>query len=364
MLEKPEIVARAVVARLNDQGGQLHVPLGNKAQAPLESKRLREYLVDTIEPTLLDDEVRIESGPDDLRIMTAPHPERKPYAHLWEGGRFFVVQDGERARPMTREEVLSAPPGEDVVRRLTDQQRRSQKRPRPEGGLFWMRIEPPEALALDLNRLLETDLLIDPTATRNRRVGFNFTAAYVLGGLEPRVVRDEEGRHAIRLGREDHFELTLDARGGCWLTAPLESFSAARATPPELDRLLWPLDLLELPVSVFRLLDVIYSQGDLWQSAVPPSTMLWTHMALYGLQGWHLRPGSPNQWGYRPPAAVRFEEMDFILEQPLVFRLAELREPDNCGYRLVSRVYEAFGFPESAIPGEFNRKLGRLALPE
>jgi hypothetical protein len=364
MLDKPEIVARAVVARLNDQGGQFRVALGDRAQVELESKRLREYLVDTIEPTLLEDEVRIDPGSDDLRITTAPHPERRPYAHLWEGGRFFVVQDGERARPMTREEVLSAPPEEDVVHRLVDQQRRSHGRPIPEGGLFWMRIEPSEPVALDLDRLIETDLLVDPTATRNRRAGFNFTAAYVLGGLTPKAVRDGEGRYAVRLGREDHFELTLEAQGGFSLTAPLESFSAARATPPELGRLFWPLNLLELPVSVFRLLDAIYTQGELWQEAVPPSTRLWTHMALYGLQGWHLRPGSPNQWGYRPPAAVRFEETDFILERPLVFRLDELREPDNCGYRLVSRIYEAFGFPESAIPGEFDRKLGRLTLPE
>jgi hypothetical protein len=363
MLEKPEMIARAVVARLNEQGGQFRIPLADK-EKDWESKRLMEYLVDTIEPTPLDDEVRIEPGPDGLRVTAAPHPERKPYAHLWEGGRFFVIQEEERMRPMTREEVLSAPPDEDVVRRLLDEQRENSRRSIPEGGLFWMRIEPSEPLTLDLDRLLETDLLIDPTATRNRRVGFNFTAAFVLGGLEPGPVMDGKGRHAIRIGREDQFELTLEARGGVSMTAPLKSFSAAGATPPELGRLLWPFDLLELPVSVFRLLDAIHSRSDLWPRAVPPSTRFWAHLALYGLQGWHLRPGSPGKWGYRPPAAARFEEMDFILERPLVFRLAELREPDNCGYRLVSRIYESFGFPDSAIPGEFDRKLRRLVLPE
>lgn len=362
MLERPELVARAVVARLNDQGGQFRVHLGGQVQVELEGKRLREYLADTIEPVPLDDEVRIEPGTGDLRITAAPHPERKPYAHLWEGGRYFVIQEDDRVRPMTREEVLAVPE-EDVIRRLLDEQRRMHRRPTPEGGLLWMRVEPSEPLSLDLARVLETDLLTDPTATRNRRVGLNFTAAHVLGEKDPEMAVDEE-RQVIRLGREGRFEVTLGGWGDFRLTAPLASLSAPGSMPRGLDSLLWPFDLLELPVSVFRLLAVIHARPELWQRAIPPSTKLWTHMALFGLQGWHLRPGSPSEWRYRPPAAVRFEEPDFILERPLVFQLAELREPDNCGYRLVSRIYEAFGFPESAIPAEFNRKLGRLALPE
>jgi hypothetical protein len=362
MLERPELVARAVVARLNDQGGQFRVPLGGQVQIELEGKRLREYLADTIEPAPLDDEVRIEPGMGDLRITTAPHPERKPYAHLWEGGRYFVIQEDDRVRPMTREEVLAVPE-EDMIRRLVDEQRRAHRWPIPESGLLWMRIEPSELLTLDLARVLETDLLTDPVATRNRRAGLNFTAAHVLGEKDPEMAVDEDERQVVRYGLEGRFEVTLGAWGGFRLTSPLASLSAPGAQRDP-DRLLWPFDLLELPVSVFRLLAAIHSRPELWQRAVLPSTKLWAHMALFGLQGWHLRPGSPSEWRYRPPAAVRFEEADFILERPLVFRLDELQEPDNCGYRLVSRIYEAFGFPESAIPAEFNRKLGRLALPQ
>lgn len=39
-------------------------------------------------------------------------------------------------------------------------------------------------------------------------------------------------------------------------------------------------------------------------------------------------------------------------------------EPDRCGFRLVRRVYRAFGLRESDIPSEFDRRVGRLILPE
>lgn len=58
------------------------------------------------------------------------------------------------------------------------------------------------------------------------------------------------------------------------------------------------------------------------------------------------------------------EEPDLIWE-PLVIPFGEIDEaPDHCGFRLVRRVYQAFGWRESAMPRQFDRETGRLILPE
>jgi hypothetical protein len=59
------------------------------------------------------------------------------------------------------------------------------------------------------------------------------------------------------------------------------------------------------------------------------------------------------------------DEPDLIWDEPLLFTLREVRdEPDRCGFRLVRRVYQAFGYDEEKVPSEFDRKAGRLILPE
>jgi hypothetical protein len=69
-------------------------------------------------------------------------------------------------------------------------------------------------------------------------------------------------------------------------------------------------------------------------------------------------------WGAKPAKEYTTGD-DLAWEDPLVFSLQEvIEEPDRCGFRLVRRVYEAFGFYEDAIPKEFDRKTGRLVLPE
>jgi len=362
-MEYPEMLGRAVVAKLNDGGGEVHVRLTG-ADERLEAKRLQEYLADTIEPTPSTDEVRVEPRSGELFILVQPRLEHRPYAHLWEGGRFFVIQDGEQMRPMRREEVLDRAPRQDAVELLLVEEQGGTKAPGTLDNSFWMRIEPSETLSLKLNTLLDSDLLIDPRLTGNRRVGFNFTAAYVLGKKEPEIVTEGKEKRGLRVGRPDIFELTIYENGGLRLVAPLESFSAAAATPADLWPLLWPDDLLEMPISVFRLLEEVYLRPELWNSPVPAETKLLAHLALYDLLGWHLRPGSPNRWRYVAPVAETFKERDFVLEKPLLFHLEELREPDNCGFRLVRRLYEAFGLPESAIPEEFDRKARRLFLSE
>ena len=50
--------------------------------------------------------------------------------------------------------------------------------------------------------------------------------------------------------------------------------------------------------------------------------------------------------------------------EPLQFDAAEMRDaPDPCAMRLVSRVYQAFGFREGELPDLFDRATGRLVSP-
>jgi hypothetical protein len=59
------------------------------------------------------------------------------------------------------------------------------------------------------------------------------------------------------------------------------------------------------------------------------------------------------------------EGVDAIAERPLVFTTEEfLLETDYCGFRLLRRIYQAFGLREDDIPQEFDRRTGRLVLPE
>ena len=57
-------------------------------------------------------------------------------------------------------------------------------------------------------------------------------------------------------------------------------------------------------------------------------------------------------------------EDDLDPERPFRFERDELLlEPDRCGLRLLTYVYQAFGLESDAIPPEFDRQTGRLVIP-
>jgi hypothetical protein len=48
----------------------------------------------------------------------------------------------------------------------------------------------------------------------------------------------------------------------------------------------------------------------------------------------------------------------------MVFSSQEVIDrPDRCAFRVVRRLYEAFGLSEDAIPHEYDREAGRLLFP-
>lgn len=379
-LETPRIIAREAVALLNSGGGAIWISLwdetGQAVEAPhaaREGRELANYLADTIEPSPTREELVVEAQGSreslGLRLTLQPEGERGPYAFLEGGGRHFLVRYGGHTRWMHRGEIFGElsedrTRGRGAVQALLAEESKTQGEVRRKNGdLWWLRLQPSSSLDLDLPTIEASDLLIDPGVSGNRRAGFLSFAA--LAGFGPRVDRDPSGRTVLEVGRKENTFLKVFEDGGISFTAPLIDFWWPSRRPDEPKRLFFPDAVLEYPISVFRIAAQLYRRSPIWTGKGRDETDLVVHMAVFNCRGWSLRPGSPRQWTFRPPEAVVFTRADdFVLDQPLVFPLNEMENPDACGVRLLERFYEAFGFSRAQMPLEIDRKTGRLILPQ
>ena len=102
----------------------------------------------------------------------------------------------------------------------------------------------------------------------------------------------------------------------------------------------------------------------IYKDLLPKSDLIVADLLVVGAYGWKLRPDSPMARFRRSPQTFT-AAADILWEKPAVFSFEELEaKPDLCAFRLVERVYEAFGLRRDAIPQEFDRKTGRLIFPE
>lgn len=120
---------------------------------------------------------------------------------------------------------------------------------------------------------------------------------------------------------------------------------------------LWPISLLEYPISAFRIAAEVYKK-------LRPDERIVASVGLFGIEGWKLRPYSPRfpRFSSRKPGVFE-ESKDLVFELELTAGQIE-QEPDRSGYRFIERVYEAFGYRREQIPEQFDQKTGRLILPE
>jgi len=341
---RPETIGREVVSMLNAGGGRVWIGLREEkgravgvepiADAETERQRLRDYLMDTIEPLPLADEIEVglsgaESEGQILSVRAGSWAMRRPYAHLQRGGRFFFIRMGDRTRPMRWDELFrdsgvlreGAETGIEAAMYQVVEERQALQKAGEQ--VLWLSLRPARHLHLDLDpeRLLG---LREPRATGNRAVGWNF--------------REVEARNG----------------GALVFRAPLGALYFKGD-----EREIWPAALLEYPVSAFRIARRIY------EGVLEEADLIAADLALIGARGWKLRPGSQRAAGYRPPAAELGDLADAVLERPLVLTYGELAaHPDRGGYRLIERVYEVFGFRRDAIPREYDPASGRLVLPE
>jgi hypothetical protein len=362
-LKTPEDIAREVVAMLNAEGGEIWVGLREDEgravavesidNADREVRRLLDSLVDSIEPSLSGGELQVkvveEDGSPVLRILVKPSPGQRPYALLRRGGRHFVTRIADRIRPLSREEIRGffqelgtnrATALQKAVERVfADRKSAATKRQ----ALFWLRLEPAADIKIDVQAAEVRDLFREPSLSGNRNSGWSFAHLHSLPVLST-------GRLANDPSSPRHVEIRRD--GSLLFQAFLESLQWKGED-------IWPFVLLEYPISAFRIARKLY------EGKMNTDDTVVADLALFGLRGRKLRPGSPGTWFSSNRARIFNEADDFLLDSPLVFKAEEIEsEPDRCGFRLVERVYEAFGLGREAIPREFDQEVGRLILPE
>jgi hypothetical protein len=370
VLENPDKVAREVVAMLNADGGEVWIGLREEDGRAMEiepirdaesaSSRLLDFLLDTLDPSPKADEVAVAVVPLPggadleehlLRVRVKSAPSRKPYALVRGSAWFFPRRVGARLMPMSREEILETARRDSAREEDLSAARnrllawREQEQLEGVTGL-WLGLITVPAVDFDIQSRIFEELATDPSASRNRRSGYSFVSSGYRttfgsdrvrwGGFHPsappisstfqrRVAVFEDGSARFSCGY-----------GG--LTSRL-----ARGNE-EIN----PHALLELPTSALRIMSRAYTE------LARLDFRLLAELDLFDLDGRTL-------WSHQHPNEAR----DIVFERPLEFTKQEiLTEPDRCAFRLVRRVFQAFGLRESFMPADFDERSGRLVMSE
>lgn len=385
-LDQPETIARAVVALLNAEGGEVWVGLRDEGGVAVElegveeaeeaARRLLDSLVDTIEPSPRAGEVEVQPAGTTvkaLRIAIRPVADRKPYGVVLPGGgRRYVVRVGDQIRPLSREELRqlftgqsgegseTTGDGAEAVLRHDLEEVLAAEQP-----ILWLGIEPcGSGVSLDLDELESRDDLTEPRSTGNRAVGRTFYVARRAAelGNTPYLQRrtTPDGRSWL-VASGGPYELAIGEEGALRARAPLEGFKFSGEEPNRRlamlrgHEVLNPRALVEYPTSIFRLLGALLRDGELWPASRPEGYR--AGLTLVGVEGWYLRPDPdhpyltypidpvrhrlvPPEVSWRPQACT----LDPLSAGPLTFERAEAEdEPDSCAYRLLRIVFAAFG---------------------
>lgn len=365
VLQRPESVAREVVAMLNAEGGDVWVGVEEEngfgvrvtpvKDAERERGRLLDHLADTIEPTPSGADVIVDAVSDaagDVLVVRVKPGPRKPYAQLKGDARRYIKRVDDRLRPMARDDLRELFATESKADDALEAARRSlreardgrQAEDRP--GLWLMIRLATTDLTLDLGSDELRNLLVNPRATGNRDDGWACVGAWA----EPHASGEE---------------LVLDAR--LFKTGIHESgrirveLSMQRLARDE-EGAVWPFAFIEHTVSAFRLSKALYA------GRVSPDQGILADFGIFGLRGWILRPYSPNaldhRFGGRAGEIKPFGEQDLLPTKLVEFTTDKLaNNPDGVAWPIIEYVYRAFGYPRrEAIPREFNAQTRRLTF--
>lgn len=370
-LEEPGTIAKEVVGMLNAGGGEIWIGVEDEKDIavavdpvpdPERAKaRLLDHLVDAVEPSPTADEVTVEVAPTGadpgvlvVRVRPAGRASgRIPHAFRKGGGWHFFRRVGARNHPMSRQEIFGQSAGGDEDPVLTSAYRTLEKaretvRDSGVAGL-WVGVQPGRPLELDVQAEWIDELASDPSITGNRDTGWHFARTSrrpkpTRTGIEWGLWLEDRGAYVCRA--------EVDERGGLRFWTSLEGLQWKGE-----EREIWPLILLEYPISALRIARRVY------EGRLCPDDQVLADLALFGVAGWGLRRGTVGDF-FLAEIMARVEESDLFWE-PVRFSYRDIEEsPDRCGFRLVRRVYQAFGWRELEMPRQYDRKTGRLVLPE
>lgn len=373
-LKDPWKIARVVVGMLNADGGEIWVGLAEEAgravkvepipDVEIARQSLRDALVDSIEPALDSSELGLFVEKDAgvaaiIRLTVTPREEKRPYAARRQHGRYFGLRVGDRLREMTRPEIAdqfgrqTSRADEALAsaqRKIFDARENARK---TLGPSFWFSLKPVQPITVDtqssdLRLWLGNSSSVHSPAMNQHY--FAYVARYERVDIEHRQGRVEANASADR-------HMVVRSSGEVEYSSRLSYIEL-----PQRQQEVSALWIMELPLSLFRLAAKIYGSAS-------ENTAVLADLALFGLRGWRLRPGSPvgfDYWGNPPLEEAVFDEQDdFQLLAPLSLSVGEIREePDRCAFRMVRELYEAFGFREQDMPPEYDRRSGRLVIPE
>lgn len=372
-LKNPTIIAREVVAFLNAEGGDILVGIREQdgVATMLESipnaaavvGNLRNHLVDTIEPSPLDNEVEIHQIPrGDLGaiIHVQVHEgSRRPYALLKDRGRQFHIRVADRIREMTRQEIAEAfgrTPS--LGDRVAEAMKRVGEAADGQIGAsqFWWCLEPTESLGIDFeNADTETkkffeDLVMRPQASGNRSSGWTM----IFDQSKPRF-RSSGLKHAVGTGANEHL-VEISPNGRMTFQAPRRRLY--RGWTDEATAI-YPFALIELPVSTFRMAAKLLDR----YATSRTELKVVSAAVIGGISGSILEPGSPDGPSRPWHQAKPFEGKDLRVP-PFGIEAVEIRKnPDAAAYPLIRRIYEGFDLEADDIPREFGPEDHILRLP-
>jgi hypothetical protein len=358
---------------LNAKGGDILVGVGEQdgVATSLQSiphgaaaaGSLLNHLIDTIEPSPLDDEVKIDRiVNDELGEIISIHVRggsRRPYALLKDRGRQFHVRVADRIREMTRQEIAEAfgatpSPGDQVVEAMkrvgeaADGQRGSSQ--------FWWCLEPTESLGIDFeNADAETkkffeDLAMCPQASGNRSSGWTM----IFDQSKPRF-RSSGLKHAVGTGANQHL-VEISPNGRMTFQAPRRRLYRGWNDDAVA---IYPFALIELPVSTFRMAAKMLDRYATSRTGLKVVCAA----VIGGIGGSILEPGSPDGPSRPWQRAKPFEGKDLRVP-PFSVEAADLRKtPDAAAYPLIRRIYEGFDLEADDIPREFGPEDHVLRLP-
>lgn len=329
------------------------IDCGSLAPWPRSREQLDHFLRDSIEPVPTGREIAVEvtdpSQDRSLVLSVRGEASRRPYAFVQGLVREFLLREGDRVRPMRREEILASGSSVDPAdsnRALGGEEDRTAWLQAGRRGL-WLRVSVhPPATGLAIRGPQVKRAFLDASGQRNLHPLYHFGF-----GRGPRRTASAAVFESGTKG--DHRWVKIAPTGTVSFFADLPV--VGELGPSELPG--WLVTLYV--VSALRRVSHLFRELQL------PGFVVQVATQVFEISGHTLEPGPPwNRIPWTVKPGKTFEGRHLEPTAGLEFSREEfLSEPDLCAFRTLRRIFAVFGFPETAIPW-FDSQSRRFERPD